>query len=574
MLAGPIFSREALTAPRQLKHYLLRSGYIAALLVLIYTAAQATFGFREIRNAGDMAQFGTFVFDVLAFVQLSLAMAAALLFGSSNVAQEKDRRTLILLLMTDLRNHELVVGKLLAGLLSVLMLIGVSLPVFCLLRMMGGVSLTQVLWIELLCLTAALAAGAWGSLVAFWREKTFQTLAISVLGLVLFIGFVEGAATLAGSGTTAGQILGMFNPYRALLDLLHPLSRQPNAVVPVVSAWGPVLALLGIGLGLSAVTIWKVRLWNPSRFVFEQAKKKEEQAEVRKQARTVWTTPIIWREICTRAYGRKILLIKLAYLVIAGLTLLTVMQTASDATMLGMLGQSAFAFVGLSILSLLLINAQAVTAFTSERDGQTLELLLVTEVTAPEFIYGKLGGILYNTKELIAVPLILLGWFLAQGQLTLENTIYVGLGFVTLSLFAAMLGLHAGLTYDNSRTAIANSLGTMFFLFVGIFICMVLMIEARASYEMQLIPFLVFILGGALGLWASLTHKNPSSAFLLASAVLPFCTFYAIASYLLGATLGVALFVVVAYGFTTIAMLVPAVSEFDVALGRTTHGRG
>jgi len=574
VLAGPIFSREALTAPRQLKHYLLRSGYIAALLVLIYTAAQATFGFREIRNAGDMAQFGTFVFDVLAFVQLSLAMAAALLFGSSNVAQEKDRRTLILLLMTDLRNHELVVGKLLAGLLSVLMLIGVSLPVFCLLRMMGGVSLTQVLWIELLCLTAALAAGAWGSLVAFWREKTFQTLAISVLGLVLFIGFVEGAATLAGSGTTAGQILGMFNPYRALLDLLHPLSRQPNAVVPVVSAWGPVLALLGIGLGLSAVTIWKVRLWNPSRFVFEQAKKKEEQAEVRKQARTVWTTPIIWREICTRAYGRKILLIKLAYLVIAGLTLLTVMQTASDATMLGMLGQSAFAFVGLSILSLLLINAQAVTAFTSERDGQTLELLLVTEVTAPEFIYGKLGGILYNTKELIAVPLILLGWFLAQGQLTLENTIYVGLGFVTLSLFAAMLGLHAGLTYDNSRTAIANSLGTMFFLFVGIFICMVLMIEARASYEMQLIPFLVFILGGALGLWASLTHKNPSSAFLLASAVLPFCTFYAIASYLLGATLGVALFVVVAYGFTTIAMLVPAVSEFDVALGRTTHGRG
>lgn len=139
VLAGPIFSREALTAPRQLKHYLLRSGYIAALLVLIYTAAQATFGFREIRNAGDMAQFGTFVFDVLAFVQLSLAMAAALLFGSSNVAQEKDRRTLILLLMTDLRNHELVVGKLLAGLLSVLMLIGVSLPVFCLLRMMGGV---------------------------------------------------------------------------------------------------------------------------------------------------------------------------------------------------------------------------------------------------------------------------------------------------------------------------------------------------------------------------------------------------------------------------------------------------
>ncbi|MFT5327667.1 MAG: hypothetical protein ACI8P0_005559, partial [Planctomycetaceae bacterium] len=29
-----------------------------------------------------------------------------------------------------------------------------------------------------------------------------------------------------------------------------------------------------------------------------------------------------------------------------------------------------------------------------------------------------------------------------------------------------------------------------------------------------------------------------------------------------------------AYGFTTLAMLVPAVSEFDVALGRSTSDKG
>ena len=33
MLAGPIFSREALTSPRQFKHYLIRSGYVAASVV-------------------------------------------------------------------------------------------------------------------------------------------------------------------------------------------------------------------------------------------------------------------------------------------------------------------------------------------------------------------------------------------------------------------------------------------------------------------------------------------------------------------------------------------------------------
>ena len=47
-------------------------------------------------------------------------------------------------------------------------------------------------------------------------------------------------------------------------------------------------------------------------------------------------------------------------------------------------------------------------------------------------------------------------------------------------------------------------------------------------------------------------------------------TFYAITTWLLEGTLGVFLALVAAYGFTTLAILIPAVSEFDVALGRST----
>ena len=46
------------------------------------------------------------------------------------------------------------------------------------------------------------------------------------------------------------------------------------------------------------------------------------------------------------------------------------------------------------------------TSLTSERDGQTLELLLATEVTPKEFIFGKLGGVMFNMKEVILVPLV------------------------------------------------------------------------------------------------------------------------------------------------------------------------
>ena len=61
-----------------------------------------------------------------------------------------------------------------------------------------------------------------------------------------------------------------------------------------------------------------------------------------------------------------------------------------------------------------------------------------------------------------------------------------------------------------------------------------------------------------------------NGALMLAAGALPFLTFYAITEFLLQGSLGVCFAIATAYGFTTLAMLVPAVSEFDASLGRTT----
>lgn len=576
MFAGPLFTREALTAPRQWRHFLLRAGYVAAFAVLLYTAGQATFGFQKVRNIGDVARFGNYVFSLAGFVQLSLVLAAALLFSANTVAQEKDKRTLILLLMTDLHSRELVLGKLLGSLLPVAMLIGVSLPVLCFIRLLGGVTLPQVLWLEALCLAAGLAAGSWGTLVAYWRDKTFQTLAVTVLGAVLFLGTVELVGAWLGTAAGFGRWIALLNPYRALGELLQPLARQPEVAQPVISAWEPVAALSLLAAGLLVFTTLRVRVWNPSRAAYEQVRDAAQaEAQTRSRHRGIWSNPIVWREICTRAYGRKMLVIKGAYFVLAGMLAAWVANEPAGAELvLGMSSRSGAAFALLTVVGLLLVTAQAVTALTSERDGQTLELLLVTDVTAREFIFGKLGGILYNTKEVLLVPLAFLVAYAARGALDVENFLYLLIGLASLAAFCSMLGLHAALSYDVSRRAILHSLGTVFFLFVGTFLCLVMIVEARASFALQFGPFLVFIVGGGLGLWASLGSKNPSSALFVAAILLPFLTFYAITGYLLGNTLGVLLSVVIAYGFTTIAMLIPAVSEFDYALGRTTLDRG
>ena len=568
MLAGPLFVREALTAPRQMKHFLLRAGYIGALFVLMYTAAQVTFGWQQVRNVSDIARFGELVFQIFALVQMTLIVFFSVLFSAGNVAQEKDRRTLLMLLTTDLRDSELVLGKLCASLLLPGVLIGVSAPAFMFIYWLGGVTLTQIACVLGISVAAAFASGAWGILIAYWREKTFQTLAICLIGVVLFVAVIEGLSVLS---PTLAQYVGPLDPFRAVLTVLDPFNVPDYARRSLIS----ILSLTALGTGLVVATVLQLRLWNPSRTFTEAKSKDEGETERTRTARTVWEHPVIWREMMTRGYGRKVAIIKLAYLVMAALAVYVVASAPPDAELiLGMISPGGFALLGLSLLAMMLVNTQAVTSLTSERDAATLELLLVTELTAAEFVYGKLGGILYNTKEVLLAPLAFLIWQTATGQVTLEHATYLTAGFLVLVLFSAMLGLHFGLTYGSSRQAIANSLATMFFLFVGIFICMLLIVQARASFAVQLPSFLIFILGGSIGLWATLTHRNPSPALTLAAAVLPFCTFYAITSFLLGQTLGVCLFICAAYGFTAIAMLVPAVSEFDVALGRSTMDRG
>ena len=263
------------------------------------------------------------------------------------------------------------------------------------------------------------------------------------------------------------------------------------------------------------------------------------------------------------------LMIRLSYLALFALAAASLVWMVGYGQ-LSNYADGAVALVPLLLLSLVLVNAQAVTSMTSERDGQALDLLLVTDLTPNEIVFGKLGGVFYNTKEMISLPMLLCVYLCYSGGLSLENLIYLLVGLAVLYVFVAMLGVHAGMTYVNSLSAISTSLGTVFFLFVGVAVCMRMMVALSGSFQAQLHPFLAFMIGGGVGLYAALGARNPSTAIAVASFLCPFATFYAITSFLLDHTLGVFLVTVAAYGFTTAAMMIPAICEFDVATGRTT----
>ncbi len=581
MFSNPIFIREALTSPRQLRHYLIRSGYVAAVFILIFTAGQTILGTQQVQTTtiGEFTRLGNLIFQMIAFLQLLLILFFTLLFSAGSIAQEKDRGTLILLLMTELKDRELVSGKIQSSLLMVYVLLAASIPVCVFLYMLGGIELSQIVWMELLCLITVFATGSWAGLVAFWREKTFQTLAISVLGMVVFLGVIELIVSFMSVQSGIRPWISGLNPFRSLYEILNPLSLNSGLQPVSVSAWPSLVSLFVLGMALKSYTILRLRVWNPSRSVYQATSAKEEEDVVvtKEKTRQIWSNPIVWREIMTKAYGRKAFVIKLAYFLLAAFTIWSASNSdavAEGTLYLGVIPPQGLAFAGIAWLSLVLANTQAVTSITSEKDSKTLELLLVTDISAREFVLGKLGGIFYNSKELILIPLIILVYLGTQGVFSTEGFLCALVGFLSLIIFAVVLGLHMGLTYDNSRSAIGGSLGTMFFLFVGIGIFMILLVQARSSFALQLQSFLIFIVVGSAALHSALTYRNPSRALAISAWLLPFLTFYAITSFLLGGTLGVLITILFAYGLPVLAMYIPAVSEFDVALGKTTFDKG
>ena len=175
-------------------------------------------------------------------------------------------------------------------------------------------------------------------------------------------------------------------------------------------------------------------------------------------------------------------------------------------------------------------------------------------------------------REIVLLPVLLCVALVWAGIASLENGFYLAAGVVILLFFAATLGLHVGLSYAASRRAIAVALSTVAFLFVGVATAMRIMVAFGGSFELQLAPFLAIIVGGAIGLYAALSARNPSSAIGWAAALLPALTFVAITGFLQGNSLQVLLVVTAAYGFATLAMLVPAIGAFDLLTGRTTTG--
>ncbi|MEJ7638617.1 MAG: hypothetical protein WKF75_11740 [Singulisphaera sp.] len=227
MFAGPIIAREVLTAPRPLRFYVARASYVGLLFILMWTAWQVLIGWREIREFGIIARFGGVLFQFFVLIQLTLMLFFAPLAAATAVAHEKDRRTFMLLLMTDLSDLEIVLGKMVASLLNILASLAAGA---------GLLSLCAALRRHLVRSGRDPAGrdglvrggrGAMGLLVALWRDRSFQAISLTILMVVFSVAGVEAFARAFPTVTALGVPLAeVLNPYRAMFAVIYPARKS------------------------------------------------------------------------------------------------------------------------------------------------------------------------------------------------------------------------------------------------------------------------------------------------------------------------------------------------------------
>lgn len=553
MQFGAVHEREVRMAPRSQGLFVARAVYCGTLLGIVATCWLVVTGTQAVSTAGDTARFAATLFRILAPLQLALAVLVAALASAVAVGAEKDRRTLELLLVSQLEDWQLVVGKLTGSLLRVFLLLVSAVPVFALAGLFGGVTAPQIARMFTVTAAAALAAASIANAVAFWKDTTFQSLAITAVVLALWLAVGEAVAAAWGPAIAA-----RVSPARGVFAALEP---GGGRFLP----W-----LLGVAAALiltsNAVAALLVRRWNTAG----EARRRARTDAARRPQREVWTNPVLWREIRTRAHGRAMTVVRAAWLLLFAAAVAGIASQAGRARPDRL--AVALAVVPMMLASALAVAALAVTSITSERDRGSFDLLLVSDLEPRELVWGKLLGVLVAAREIVVLPLVACGALVALGLATPEYGLYLALGTAVVIFFVAVLGVYSGLSHAASRRAISVALGTVAFLSLGVATAMRIMVAFGGSFELQLAPFLAVIVGGAVGLYAALSARNPSPAVAWASALLPALTFTAIAGFLQGQTLQVFLIVAVAYGFATAALLVPSIGAFDLLTGRTTSG--
>jgi ABC-type transport system involved in multi-copper enzyme maturation permease subunit len=210
---NPVLQRELLVNLRTGRAFLLLAVYqiLLAAVVLLAWPSDARL---DLTTSPPSARR---LVDLFFLGQYVIASLMAPTFAAGTVTGEKERMTFEMLLASPLRPVAIVIGKMVASLTHIGMLILASLPIIVLCLPLGGVSLFEVLAAYLGLIISVVLFGAIGVACSSYFSRTSASLVVSYLIILpLVMGGVLFWRSLEGSGELRLKLMLLVVPAYAL----------------------------------------------------------------------------------------------------------------------------------------------------------------------------------------------------------------------------------------------------------------------------------------------------------------------------------------------------------------------
>jgi ABC-type transport system involved in multi-copper enzyme maturation permease subunit len=381
----PIVDRELRVAARGKATYRLR-----ILFAVGAVALAGIIGFFLGRDFSPInSQMGLIIFKALSWIAVLFACLAGVFLTADCLSEEKREGTLGLLFLTDLRGHDVVLGKLFATSLRSFYSLLAIFPVMAVAFVLGGVTEAEF-WRSLLgicnILFFSLAIGMLISVGSRHAHKA-MTATAAAIGIFIFIPFVL-AQDFATGGMATIPLVAQLSPFFAFMyaDSLSATDFWQSLAAVHVTAW----ICLGVASWLAPKTWQEKGIRAGRRWRLGPARGRLA-GEAGRKLRDL--NPVCWiiaRDRWT-AY--------LARMAVLGAVVLLVISVASEfknfsgattaaeskSAIVGLVGNSLFLFVNgcSSVLSIVLefwLMAQVCRFYVEGRKSGFLELLLVTPI--------------------------------------------------------------------------------------------------------------------------------------------------------------------------------------------------
>jgi ABC-type transport system involved in multi-copper enzyme maturation permease subunit len=249
-LWNPIVAKEYRSRMRTWRSPVAMTVYIVLLGALGWAIfAAMSSGGGPFGSLGSGTNYGQTLFGFLILFQVALLAFITPALTAGAISGERERQTIDLLFVTPLPPFSILWGKLLASMSFVVLLLTLSVPIFSLVFLFGGIELDQMLYGFLVTGVTALTLGLLGI--------AFSTLFRRTL-----------AATVAAYGAAFVLLVGS-----PAYGLLFPVDADPQATVvpapPAITLLSPVVPLLTIATNQS-LSYYGVRYANGGPGVFVQ----------------------------------------------------------------------------------------------------------------------------------------------------------------------------------------------------------------------------------------------------------------------------------------------------------------